>query len=608
MKMLVWLTIRRALVLSAIAWLLAAGIRVSIPVLFGAPLPRIGIVWRIQDAGERAALEQQFRLSEPERIDDRKWMYVPLDRSPAVLLPIIESTAIESTDGIDRGAATISSTGPLTERRGGIFPGIRLAPVAKAAAYLFTGLGTLLLVAALIKLDFARARDRVNRSRPGLRSLASLQRGIPAVTADAAGIFRVALVTVLLLIVRRDLYGIGDLPDISQAGSLHGVQAVVVALVLKFPVLLRALAPVLLLAGILTILGMRTRLSFAVFVAAFIVWGCLSTIESSHHPVVALELLTIGLLAAPWGDAWSVDALVRRVRGRAGPGGASRRYGYVVWLPGFVLGLCFAAAAYSKIRSGPAWILNGTVRYHFVTDAANALVSWGPALTRHHGLAVVLSAAAVFVEAAVIAGSFTRSYRVRLALGGAAMMLLAGFALFQGVFWPGWWVLLLSFLPWHRIQTSSAPSALPASLPAAQVALIVALVIQQALISLVKTEVPPLASSFDMYSTTYASEVAYEQATNLVYQVVVKESGADREVPECQVDDRTALGLREDSRQRDKTSELRRLLQECHVDPLAVSEVTLRGDRRVYDWNAASFAWRRAIDVIGPLSTSAARQ
>jgi len=32
----------------------------------------------------------------------------------------------------------------------------------------------------------------------------------------------------------------------------------------------------------------------------------------------------------------------------------------------------------------------------------------------------------------------------------------------------------------------------------------------------------------------------------------------------------------------------------------------LRGDRRVYDWTAKRFWWRRGVDIIGPLGPGSA--
>ena len=47
-------------------------------------------------------------------------------------------------------------------------------------------------------------------------------------------------------------------------------------------------------------------------------------------------------------------------------------------LPALVLGVVYFAAALAKMRdTGLAWILNGTVNYHFLSDSPQAMVDWG---------------------------------------------------------------------------------------------------------------------------------------------------------------------------------------------------------------------------------------
>jgi hypothetical protein len=121
-----------------------------------------------------------------------------------------------------------------------------------------------------------------------------------------------------------------------------------------------------------------------------------------------------------------------------------------VWVPGLVFGVAFAAAAWAKLSVPPgwtSWILNGTVKYHFISDSVNAPVDWGLQLTRHPLLAIVASFGAIAIEALAVTAAFTRNDWYRLAMGLGAVTLFAGFGLFMGVFWPGWWVPLLAFLP-----------------------------------------------------------------------------------------------------------------------------------------------------------------
>ena len=167
-----------------------------------------------------------------------------------------------------------------------------------------------------------------------------------------------------------------------------------------------------------------------------------------------------------------------------------------------------------------AWILNGTVKYHFVSDLHQALVPWGPALTSNHAVAVGLSLAAVLIEAGIVTAVFAKSVSYRAACGLCSLALLAGFWLFQGVFWPGWWILLLGFLPWQWIRGDRGTAASGGSLTVIQGALVVALVFQQCYASWTRLEARPFMSAYDMYSTTYASPAAYEAASNLRYRVV----------------------------------------------------------------------------------------
>jgi hypothetical protein len=216
-----------------------------------------------------------------------------------------------------------------------------------------------------------------------------------------------------------------------------------------------------------------------------------------------------------------------------------------------------------------------------------------------------MSATAIAVEALVITASFSRSAFHRVVLGLASAALLSGFALFQGVIWPGWWMLLVSFLPWHRIRARPADVSGQLSLAPAQLVVIVLIAVQQMLVSASGTEARPLASQYDMYSATYASPYEYELSENLVYRVIVTRAGASYQLPDCQLDDGTAERVRAAVAGPTITHELGEVLRGCRAEAGDVSTVTLRGDRHVYDWDARQFTWREGIDVIGPLQVRA---
>ena len=134
-----------------------------------------------------------------------------------------------------------------------------------------------------------------------------------------------------------------------------------------------------------------------------------------------------------------------------------------MWVPGLVFGVGYAAAAWAKLAHGPAWILNGTIKYHFITDSVIAPFDWGLQFANHPRLAIAASLFAVVTEALMVTSAFVRSERYRAAMGLAGVGLLSGFWVFMGHFWPGWWILLLGFLPWQHI--SRAPSCPPSGGP-----------------------------------------------------------------------------------------------------------------------------------------------
>ena len=580
----------------------AAAVAALIPVLFGSPLRMVHITWAPLERSERQLLERRFQLRDGTERGDGSWAYVPADIDPQTLGAIIAHPAVQATNGIDRRALRLSRDGPLSARQGGMLPGLaRGSRVAKLVVALLAFVGVVAIFAALPPAARARrlARSALDDPRTAVAAVVSaIQRGIPVASAEAAGAFRICFGALVVLLVVTNPVDRFDVSP-SAVASAEGIYATVVSWLAAHGALVDALDPLLKITGVLFVAGVLTRITFTAFVAAFFLWACVLTLHTSHHVVSALHVALVCLLVARWGDGWSVDAWLRGWRGSVAPS-PGRRSGYAIWAPGFVLGIAFLAAAWSKLEGGSDWILNGTVKYHFISDLDDALVKWGPSLTRIHWMAVVMSGIAIAVEALVITASFSRSALYRVVLGGASAALLSGFALFQGVIWPGWWVLLVSFLPWHRIRASSAATSAQLSLAPAQLVLIVLIALQQALVSAAGTEARPLASQYDMYSATYATPYEYEMSENLVYRVIVSSAGRSYQLPDCQLDDHTAERFRAALAGRPTAADVGEVLRGCHADGDDIATVTLRGDRHIYDWDARQFTWREGIDVIGP--------
>jgi hypothetical protein len=592
----------RPILLAVACFTSAAALAALVPVVFGRPLPMVHITWESIDEPERQRLEQRFGLSEGVPTPNGAWAYVPADTGPEALRAIISHPAVRATAGIDRRALRLSPGGPLSARRGGALPGIpRGARFAKLAAALLA-LAGILAVFGATPLP-ARARRAAQGALADPRTafsalLSAIQRGIPVASAEAAGAFRICFGMLVVLLVAANRVDRFDLSP-SAVASAEGVYGAIVSWLAAHGSIVDALGVFLAVTGVLFVAGVLTAITFPAFVAGFFLWACVLTLHTSHHVVSALHLALVCLLVAPWSDGWSVDAWMRTWRGSAArpPG---RRYGYAIWVPGFVLGVAFLAAAVAKLHGGPDWILNGTVKYHFISDLDDALVKWGPWLTRNHLVAVAMSAAAIAIEALVITASFSRSATYRAVAGCGSAALLAGFALFQGVVWPGWWVLLLSFLPWHHIHARSVDVPGQLSLAPLQLAAVVLVAVQQALVSASGTEARPLASQYDMYSATYATPYEYEASENLVYRVIVSRAGKAYELQDCELDDTTAERFRSALEAGKAEHAAGLVLRDCRADS-DVAAVTLRGDRHVYDWDAEQFTWRKGIDHIGPI-------
>lgn len=384
---------------------------------------------------------------------------------------------------------------------------------------------------------------------------------IPGATAEAVGGFRIVFGTALLLYLLRH--------DVS--GWITGW---------------------LMVWGVLFIAGAAARLSFAMLTLGVFAWALRYTIDIGHHTVGTLLVTLVCLLGSRWGDAWSVDAWRRRERPRA----AAQVYGFTVWVPSFVLGLAFAAAGFAKLfQGGIGWILNGTVRYHFLSDSREALVDWGLRAVQSDAAAVLLSLGAVAIEALVIVGVFARAYTFRLAAGVASLLLLSGFALFQGVIWAGWWMLLLSFLPWHQVGPAGRPrmdhargeTRPPPPSPAPSwprplypAIVVLALLAVQVVVSILRLEISPILSAYDMYSTTYASPADFEEkASDARWLVAIDDTGRRHQ---CRL---TRVEAERLTSSASSSEALPSALRERCLDPsLRVKTVTVEADRVRVDW------------------------
>ena len=275
-----------------------------------------------------------------------------------------------------------------------------------------------------------------------------------------------------------------------------------------------------LIACVLFTVGLWTRISYAVLVAALLLTRLAWLQRSGGHDWLCPMAILVSLLPVPWGDGVSIDA--RRSATPVPPNTRSPMYGLAIWAPAVVMGLAFCGAAYAKLStSGIAWITGGAVRYHFIEDADAAVTTWGLWIASHPIAAIAFSAGAVGLEAGWIAAVAARHPALRLLAGFAALSLFAGFYLFQGMLWLPWALWAAVWLPWDGWRT--LPSAPLRGAPARVAAVALAV---QIVASGLALEVEPLASAYRMYSGTYASPEDFEQQRRRKFQRIQATTGA----------------------------------------------------------------------------------
>ncbi|MBI4888832.1 MAG: hypothetical protein HY824_17165 [Acidobacteria bacterium] len=406
---------------------------------------RVNIRWAEGITGpQREDLERRHRLTQAtfqgtdpadDSRENRTWSYRVLDTSTDNIRQLVQTPAVEDTSGVDRRSYRVEG-GP-------------------------DSFFTLLFYACLVGLIVAAFSTSFGVDRySGFAAIVT--RGIPELPAEALGFFRMCFAAFLFVAVnRRRLVVDTAFLERDRVFDWRWIDWLIAR-----PDLVARLETAMLALLILFGLGVLTRLAYGLFAACLVVWIAVLIQLATNIHVWELSFLTVlTLLPVPWGDAFSADEMIRRWRGReAHRGHAGKRFGYAVWMPGFVLGAVWAGAAYSKLEeSGLNWILGGAVKYHWVIDAPAARVDWGLWVASHHWAAVTMSAFGVGLETVFIAAAFARTSGVRTALAIVlGMPLLLGFFLFHGVRWWPWWLVLVSFaVPWDALYRALA-SRVPA--------------------------------------------------------------------------------------------------------------------------------------------------
>jgi hypothetical protein len=609
--------------------------------LAGPPGGRVHVRWQASvDTATRQRLEAQYRLADPEQLDDRTWRYDLIDPRTETIRAIANDPAVADTHDINRDGSALDAAAVRTSRRQRFAAGDAVVAGADALSVIAAVLAVLLVGIGLAghgRTAASTASFVANRVRSAQHSAVGLvaplarwlQRGIPDVDANTAGIFRVLFGLAVLMFFQAnpvDSTRLAPSFDSQIEGPLH---ATVLEWLRARPALVDWVGPWMLATGIAFTAGLLTRLSYALFVGGAITWAFVAVSFDSTHPHSTLIVTLVALLPSRWGDGLSIDRWLHptadKPRG-GGPGlkrspasGAdSRQYGYTVWVPGLVVGIAFAAAAWSKL-TGPdgwtTWILNGTVKYHFITDSVNAPVDWGLQLAAHPNLAILASFGAVAIEAVAITAAFTRSESYRLAMGLASLSLVAGFRVFMGVLWLGWWIPLLGFLPWQRISdltsrlnfqlpTPQLPLGLSARfVTAAQVAMIVFLLGQQVVVSTFSIERAPMFTHYPMYSYTFNSPEEFNAWLPPVHRIVVTTDHGKVEL-RCRANENLVEALQAALKgSAEAATTVWSAVRACRGEDLSGARaLVFEADKPVFDWKQLKLTVMPAVSVIGPLS------
>jgi hypothetical protein len=596
------------------AWLLLVGIAFTVGATatysvlraaFGDRPAHINVRWSPATTPDvQHRLEQQYHLTYGQRTEGRTFSYDLTDLSQSNIRAMVLDPAVEDTHYIHRTAYRIWRFAPRSRYHDG---GEKWGPLLEVSALAFGLIAAIAFALAVGERVLpprvaARVPLRDVFIRPG-DAAASLLRWIvgriPAGSAEQVAVFRIVFGFALLALFLDQRVGPASvLQSTNVLGTLHQW---LIAPFVRAPFLTQWVLPWLLLWSVLFIAGAASRFSYLMLTFGAFAWAALMTTRLGYHMVSALLVALPCLIPSRSGDAWSVDAWWRRRHLETPVKTTSpQEYGYTIWMPGVVVGVIFAAAAVAKLHeSGIAWILNGTVKYHFLSDAASAPLDWGLRVGLYPTLAIALSFGAILIESTIVFGAFARRYLYRAIAGIAAVALLGGFGLFQGLFWPAWWLLLVSFLPWHwllrespAVQSANA-SALDIARLRPHVLIVIVVIAQQLLVSGLSLEAGPALSTYGMYANTYDSPEAYESQSTTSYWLTSSDGR------QCSVSEGAARAVAS-ARSGSADAPARDAVQRC-FGTADLSTVEAEQRRARIDWER----WRPAGETRLTLSSSA---
>ena len=212
-------------------------------------------------------------------------------------------------------------------------------------------------------------------------------------------------------------------------------------------------------ATIAMLLGLVTRVSTAV---SFVAGVALASISHSHqahwsHVYNVVFLAQLALLGGRTGDALSLDAVIRRVRGLP-PLDIPRAYQWSLRLVQLAVALMFVGAVFHKLAHGHftlRWALSDNLRHHLLVkyDLAGlerpALVDWLLQDVWRYRTAAVLNLVTQLTP--LFAVLFVRRPLVRAIAGCAFIVEVLGLGLVVDLWNLHWLPLAAVFVDWDRV-------------------------------------------------------------------------------------------------------------------------------------------------------------
>jgi uncharacterized membrane protein YphA (DoxX/SURF4 family) len=153
------------------------------------------------------------------------------------------------------------------------------------------------------------------------------------------------------------------------------------------------------IAGVLALIGLFTRVSL--FLLALGVWFFVShgySYADVHHPQALFAIFLMLLPFSPVGERLSVDALLRRRKGRL----ATETTDTAMWplkLLHLLLALTYFSTGITKLISGGlAWMNGYTLQRYLFSDAISGNIPLGIWMSQQYALCVILSVLTILFE------------------------------------------------------------------------------------------------------------------------------------------------------------------------------------------------------------------